>query len=77
MKDWITLNEPLVTSIEGYGTGSAAPGITNIGTDVYTTAHHQIQAHAKAYRNYYANYAATQNGNFRTDLMYIIANKHV
>jgi len=62
VKDWITLNEPWVTSVQGYGIGDHAPGIKNLGTDVYVAAHNQIRAHAKAYRLYHAQYAATQNG---------------
>ena len=46
----------------GYGTGEGAPGIKNLGTDVYITAHNQIRAHAKAYRLYHEKYAAAQNG---------------
>ena len=107
---WITLNEPWVTSICGYGEGDHAPGVKGIGESVYVAAHNQelhfkyfnrnmssrrftvsenkinpaikwqllrhlaptqtmqsltrnqIRAHAKAYRLYQRQFAATQNG---------------
>ena len=67
VKFWITLNEPKETSIQvrvsasvpclthvlqGYGTGTMAPGIIGPGTTAYVAAHNQIRAHARAYRAY-------------------------
>ena len=62
VKQWITLNEPYVTSINGYGTGEHAPGLTGIGDLVYQAAHNQIRAHAKAYRVYETEFKPTQTG---------------
>ena len=62
VKMWITINEPRVTSLSGYGEGTFAPGVKGIGTNSYITAHHQILAHAKVYRQYYSKYADTQGG---------------
>ncbi len=62
MKKWITFNEPLDTSVDGYGTGYHAPGLTEIGTDPYIVAHNLIRAHAKAYRMYYSDFEADQQG---------------
>ena len=62
VKLWITINEPRVTSLSGYGEGSFAPGVEGIGTNSYISAHHQILAHAAAYRLYYSQYAASQAG---------------
>jgi len=62
VKTWITLNEPWVQSVHGYGDGSKAPGIEGIGTSLYIAAHNQIRAHAKAYRLYQNEFAATQGG---------------
>ena len=52
-----------MTSVQGHGIGDHAPGIKNLGTDVYTAAHNQIRAHAKAYRAYHLDFAASQGGN--------------
>ena len=49
-------------SVHGYGDGSKAPGIEGIGTSLYIAAHNQIRAHAKAYRLYQNEFAATQGG---------------
>ena len=43
MKTWITLNEPRVTSLQGYGDGSMAPGVLGIGTTAYISAHNQVK----------------------------------
>ena len=62
VKHWITLNEPWVTAVNAYGTGSNAPGIEGIGTSTYQAAHNQIRAHAKAYRAYHRDFAEQQQG---------------
>lgn len=57
VKYWITLNEPLQTSINGYSTGIFAPGRCSdrkwssegdSSTEPYFVAHNQLLAHAKA-----------------------------
>ena len=57
VKHWITLNEPLQTAINGYDSGSFAPGRHDQpSTEPYLASHHQILAHAAAvsiYRNKY------------------------
>ena len=62
VKTWITLNEPRVTSLQGYGDGSMAPGIEGMGTTSYISAHNQIRAHARAYRLYKDKFAEGQGG---------------
>jgi len=62
VKFWITLNEPRVTSLSGYGAGNFAPGVEGIGTNSYISAHNQIIAHAKAYRLYQSKYFESQGG---------------
>ncbi|WP_100615744.1 GH1 family beta-glucosidase [Confluentibacter citreus] len=60
VKNWITLNEPWVASILGYGQGVFAPGRIST-SEPYLAGHHFILAHAKAvhiYRNKYSH----QNG---------------
>lgn len=60
VKNWITLNEPWVVSILGYGQGMFAPGRTS-NSEPYLAAHHLILAHAKAVTLFRENYAH-QNG---------------
>ena len=51
VKNWITLNEPWVVAILGYGQGVFAPGrISN--SEPYLAAHHLILAHAQAVKLY-------------------------
>lgn len=70
---WITLNEPLSFSESGYALGLLAPGRCSFwydsnctggdaGTEPYIVTHHQLLAHAAAYRLYKAKYAEVQNG---------------
>jgi len=59
---WITLNEPRVQCTGGYGDGNTAPGVTGIGDNTYICAHNKIRAHAKAYRVYQSEFAASQKG---------------
>lgn len=46
---WIPINEPMVTSVYGYGIGEYAPGKTLL-LDALPTAHHQHVAHGLAVR---------------------------
>ena len=62
VKFWITLNEPKETSLQGHGSGTMAPGLTGLGTLAYIAAHNQIRAHARAYRAYHQDFAASQGG---------------
>jgi len=60
VKHWITLNEPWVVAILGYGQGIFAPGrISN--SEPYLAGHHLILAHAKAVHVYRDKYGH-QNG---------------
>ncbi|XP_021353931.1 lactase-phlorizin hydrolase-like, partial [Mizuhopecten yessoensis] len=62
VKTWITLNEPWVVSVQGYGQGIKAPGIVSPGDKVYIAAHNLIRAHGKAYRLYEKEFKNTQQG---------------
>ena len=62
VKTWITLNEPWVCAIQGYGNGEKAPGMRAPGILPYKAAHNMIRAHAKAYRVYYAEFQEIQKG---------------
>jgi len=57
VKNWMTINEPLQTAVNGYDTAIFAPGrCQNTRIEPYLAAHHQILAHAAAvsiYRNKY------------------------
>jgi len=60
IKNWITLNEPWVVSILGYGQGVFAPGrISN--SEPYLAAHHLLIAHAKSVDIFRSSYSH-QNG---------------
>ena len=51
VSDWITHNEPWVTSILGYAYGSKAPGISDWQTAL-RAAHHSLLAHGAAVKAY-------------------------
>ncbi|XP_007452087.1 PREDICTED: lactase-phlorizin hydrolase [Lipotes vexillifer] len=63
VKFWITLNEPYVIANQGYGYGTAAPGISSRpGTGPYIAGHNLIKAHAEAWHLYNDVYRARQGG---------------
>ena len=47
VKHWYTINEPAMTTLQGYATGELAPGEILI-FDALPTAHHQLLAHGLA-----------------------------
>jgi beta-glucosidase len=47
VEDWVTHNEPWVTSFLGYGYGTKAPGIQD-WREALTAAHHVLLSHGKA-----------------------------
>ena len=61
VKNWITLNEPWVVSILGYGQGVFAPGRVS-NTEPYQAAHQLLRAHAHAVDIYRQQFQAKQNG---------------
>lgn len=63
VKNWMTLNEPLQTAVNGYVCGIFAPGRhANSTVEPYLCAHHQILAHAKAVSIYEKKYKEKQGG---------------
>ncbi|KAE9621452.1 putative beta-glucosidase [Lupinus albus] len=63
VKNWITLNEPLQTSVNGYDSGIFAPGRhENTLVEPYLAAHYQILAHAAAVSVYRSKYKDNQGG---------------
>ncbi|GMN59753.1 hypothetical protein TIFTF001_028836 [Ficus carica] len=63
VKNWITINEPLQTAVNGYDIGIFAPGRNeNSETESYLAAHHQILVHATAVSIYKSKYKEIQGG---------------
>ncbi|KAI3935266.1 hypothetical protein MKW92_013254 [Papaver armeniacum] len=63
VKHWITLNEPLQTSVNGHDIGIFAPGRSeNSSTEPYLSAHYQLLAHAAAVSVYKKKFQAQQGG---------------
>ena len=61
VKHWITLNEPWVVAILGYGMGTFAPG-RNSKSEPYVVGHNLLRAHAQAVRCYREEFQAHQKG---------------
>lgn len=61
VKNWITLNEPWVVAILGYGHGVFAPGRVS-KTEPYIAAHNLLRSHAKAVHVYRTKYQSEQKG---------------
>ncbi|KAF9665397.1 hypothetical protein SADUNF_Sadunf16G0118300 [Salix dunnii] len=74
VKHWITLNEPFMFSVNGYDTGTMAPGRVSTlenypgqpkisgATEVYIVTHHLLLAHATAVKVYKEKYQTCQGG---------------
>lgn len=67
VKHWITLNEPLMYSLQGYANGQFPPArcskwispncsVGDSSTEPYIVTHHQILAHATAVKIYREKY---------------------
>jgi lactase-phlorizin hydrolase len=55
---WITINEPFVASIDGYGIAFDAPGKSGPGLNEYIAGHNMLKAHLNAYKLYQEKYSA-------------------
>ena len=66
VKLWITFNEPPIITILGYGQGAFAPGVSNLAVNQYIAGKNLILAHARTYRMYQQDFAATQQGGHRS-----------
>ncbi|KAL0662325.1 hypothetical protein Bca4012_099162 [Brassica carinata] len=63
VKHWITLNEPLQTSVNGHCIGIFAPGRNEKPLiEPYLVSHHQVLAHATAVSVYRSKYKESQGG---------------
>ncbi|XP_016473471.1 beta-glucosidase 13 isoform X1 [Nicotiana tabacum] len=79
VKYWITLNEPLSYSMNGYAKGTFAPGRCsnfvgnctkgNSGTEPYIVAHNLLLAHATGVKVYKEKYQKTQKGQIGVTLV--------
>ncbi|XP_031600522.1 beta-klotho [Oreochromis aureus] len=59
---WLTMHNPYLVAVQGYGTGVHAPGEKGGPATSLTVAHNLIKAHAKAWHTYNTNFRATQKG---------------
>jgi beta-galactosidase len=63
VKTWLTINEPWIISLLGYGWGFLAPGRSHNGdVEPYVCGHNLLVAHAKAVDVYRKQFQATQQG---------------
>jgi beta-galactosidase len=61
VKHWITLNEPWVMAVLGFGQGVFAPGRTS-RLEPYRAAHQMLRAHARAVEVYRRDFRPRQGG---------------
>ena len=59
---WITLNEPSVTTWNGYGTGEHAPGMKDPLGTTFKVAHNLLRSHTKAWHTYNRQFRSKQKG---------------
>ncbi|XP_022738214.1 beta-glucosidase 13-like [Durio zibethinus] len=78
VKNWITINEPLIIAKFGYAMGVAPPGrcsdrrncpAGDSATEPYVAAHNLLLAHATAAKLYKEKYQATQGGQIGMSLV--------
>uniref|UniRef100_UPI0037E8D64B beta-klotho n=1 Tax=Semicossyphus pulcher TaxID=241346 RepID=UPI0037E8D64B len=62
VKFWITMHNPYLVAVQGYGTGLHAPGETGGPAGSLIVAHNLIRAHAKAWHAYNTHFRPTQKG---------------
>ncbi|XP_068450472.1 beta-klotho [Clinocottus analis] len=59
---WLTMHNPYLVAVQGYGTGVHAPGETGGPAGFLIAAHNLIRAHAKAWHTYNTHFRAAQKG---------------
>ncbi|KAM7417697.1 hypothetical protein PAMA_017376 [Pampus argenteus] len=59
---WLTMHNPYVVAVHGYGTGVHAPGETGGPAASLIVAHNLIKAHAKAWHTYNTHFRPAHNG---------------
>jgi beta-glucosidase/6-phospho-beta-glucosidase/beta-galactosidase len=61
VKHWITINEPCVTAVLGYGQGHFTPGRTS-AAEPYRAAHEMLRAHGRAVEIYRHEFQPQHSG---------------
>ncbi|XP_035505893.2 beta-klotho isoform X1 [Scophthalmus maximus] len=59
---WLTMHNPYLMAVQGYGTGVHAPGEVGGPSSSLIVAHNLIRAHAKAWHTYNTHFRPTQKG---------------
>ncbi|XP_035524645.1 beta-klotho [Morone saxatilis] len=59
---WLTMHNPYLVAVQGYGTGVHAPGEAGGPASSLIVAHNLIRAHAKAWHTYNTHFRPTQKG---------------
>ncbi|MED6234924.1 hypothetical protein ATANTOWER_008341 [Ataeniobius toweri] len=62
VKYWLTMHNPYLVAVQGYGKGMHAPGEIGGLYSSLTVAHNLIRAHAKAWQTYNTHFRPTQKG---------------
>ncbi|XP_042349686.1 beta-klotho [Plectropomus leopardus] len=62
VKYWLTMHNPYLVAVQGYGTGVHAPGETGGPAGSLIVAHNLIRAHAKAWHAYNTHFRPAQRG---------------
>uniref|UniRef100_UPI003AB087F5 beta-klotho n=1 Tax=Centroberyx gerrardi TaxID=166262 RepID=UPI003AB087F5 len=62
VKYWLTMHNPYLVAVQGYGTGVHAPGEIGGPSASLIVAHNLIRAHAKAWHTYNTHFRPTQKG---------------
>ncbi|XP_075960042.1 beta-klotho [Anarhichas minor] len=59
---WLTMHNPYLVAVQGYGTGVHAPGEAGGPAGFLIVAHNLIRAHAKAWHTYNTHFRPAQKG---------------
>uniref|UniRef100_A0A8C6U3A0 Klotho beta n=1 Tax=Neogobius melanostomus TaxID=47308 RepID=A0A8C6U3A0_9GOBI len=62
VKYWLTMHNPYLVAVQGYGTGLHAPGETGGDASSLKVAHNMIKAHASAWHKYNTHFRPNQRG---------------
>ncbi|XP_022104358.1 cytosolic beta-glucosidase-like isoform X2 [Acanthaster planci] len=62
VKLWVTFNEQIIFTTQGYEIGNHAPGLKHSGYGAYRAGHTTIKAHAQAWHIYDQRYRSKQQG---------------
>ncbi|XP_041931529.1 beta-klotho [Alosa sapidissima] len=62
VKYWLTMHNPYLIAVQGYGTGVHAPGESHDPAATFIVGHNLIRAHAKVWHVYNTHFRPHQNG---------------